>query len=70
VFVGDFLDDGVEVLDVPDVDAVVGEGGAEFFDGAFLDAGEVGGGGFETVEGVDSGFVSFTISFKSRNSEG
>jgi hypothetical protein len=47
------LHDGVERVDVADIDAAVGEGCAKFGFGALLDAGEVGGGGFEAVEGVD-----------------
>jgi hypothetical protein len=38
---------------IADVDAAVGERGAEFGLGAPLDAGEVFGGAFEAVEGVD-----------------
>ena len=50
---GDLLHDGVELRDVAHVDASVGEGGAEFGLGAFLDPREIGGGRLETVEGVD-----------------
>ena len=44
--------DGIQLLDIPDVDASVVEGSAQFLFGTLLDAGEVVRGAFKAVEGV------------------
>jgi hypothetical protein len=53
MLVGDLLNDLVQLLYISDIDAAVGERGAQLGLGALLDPREVGGGRFEAVEGVD-----------------
>ena len=66
--VRDLLDDIVQLLYVADVDPAVGEGGAEFGLGAFLDAGEVRRGSLKAVEGIycfGESNISFFLLFPS-----
>jgi hypothetical protein len=65
VLVGDLLHDLVQLLYISDIDAAVGERGAQLGLGALLDAREIGGGRFEAVEGVDFP-VSIRLAIDSR----